>query len=71
MTGSKTVVLRTVTREQAKQEILDVFKGKGKQPLFYSDVAEQLQLDLEMVVELCHELEQEGRIGLLTDDETK
>jgi len=68
---SKTLVLRTVTKDQAKQEILALFKKKKKQPLFYSDIAETLKLDLELVVELCHELERLGQIGVLPSHETK
>jgi hypothetical protein len=66
----RTMVLRAIPREEAKTEILDLFK-KAKGALFYSDVAEQLNLDLELVVELCHELETEGRIGVLNRHEAK
>ncbi len=61
---SQTVVLRTIPREQAKQEILDLFKN-SKETLFYSDVAQKLGLDLQLVVELCNELERDGHIGVL------
>lgn len=60
-----TIVLRAIPRAQAKDEVLDLFKNATKGPLFYSDVAEQLNLDLELVAELCHELENEGQIGVL------
>lgn len=66
----QTVVLRTVPREQAKQEILDLFKN-SKETLFYSDVAQRLGLDLQQVVELCNELENEGHIGVLKPYESK
>lgn len=59
-----TVVLRAIPRDQAKAEILKLFK-ESEGPLFYSNVAEQLCLDLEIVVQLCNELEKEGRIGVL------
>ncbi|HEV2381205.1 MAG TPA: dCTP deaminase [Terriglobia bacterium] len=59
-----TVVLRAITRQQAKAEILELFKNSNE-TLFYSDVAERLSLDLELVVELCNELENEGCIGML------
>jgi dCTP deaminase len=65
-----TVVLRAIPRSQAKDEILALFK-KSRKTLFYSDLAEQLNLDLELVVELCNELEGEGCIGVLTSHETK
>lgn len=67
---TETVVLRTIPREQAKKEILDLFKT-AKGSLFYSDVARRLGLDLKLVVELCNELEDEGRIGALTDHEAE
>ncbi len=57
------VVLRTVTRKQAKKEILSLFAGGGT--WYYSDVARELKLDLEQVVEICNELleEQEIMVG--------
>jgi dCTP deaminase len=58
----QTVVLRSIPREQAKSEILELYKNSSE-PLFYSDVAEKLSLDLEIVLELCTELENEGKIG--------
>ncbi len=64
---TKTVILRAVPRSQAKKEIVGLFK-RSKESLFYSDVAEQLRLDLKLVVELCNELEKEGRIGVLTNE---
>jgi dCTP deaminase len=66
----QTVVLRSIPREQAKQEILDLYK-KERGPLFYSDVASRLSLDLEVVLELCNELENEGEIGVLNQHEPK
>lgn len=66
----QTVVLRSISRDDAKHEILELFKN-AKKSLFYSDVAEQLQLDLELVLELCLELENEGHIGVLNQHEAK
>ena len=65
-----TVGLRAIPRSQAKEEILNLFK-KSKKTLFYSDVAERLSLNLELVVALCNELESEGRIGALNSHEAK
>ena len=45
------VVLRTVSRDQAKQEIQELFRSGGT--LFYSDIARRLRIDLPLVVELC------------------
>lgn len=56
----KVVVLREISKEEAKQEIRDLF-ADGR-TLYYSDIAEELQLDLKFVVELCHELESTGEI---------
>lgn len=56
----KTVVLRTLNRDEAKAEIQD-FMGSGKS-LFYSDIAEALFLSLPMVVDLVDELAEEGTI---------
>lgn len=66
----QTVVLRLIPRDQAKKEILDLYK-ESKVPLFYSDVAERLALDLEVVLELCTELENEGKIGVPNQYEPK
>ena len=56
------IVLREVPRRQAKKEIVKLFQKGGS--LFYSDIAEQLRLDLELVVDLCSELEKEQKIKL-------
>ena len=56
------IVLRTVTREQAKQEIRDLFQTG--ETLYYSDVAQRLRIDLPLVVEICQELEDEGGVGV-------
>ena len=66
----RTVILRAIPRAQAREEILRLFKA-AKRTLFYSDVAEELNLDLELVVELCTELEREGHIGVLKPYEAK
>ena len=54
------VVLRTVSREQAKMEIRELFQSG--ETLFYSDIARRLSIDLPLVVEICQELEEEGEI---------
>ena len=56
----KTVILREITREEAKSEIERLFK-KGN-TLYYSDIAEKLRIDLELVVEICEELFSEGKV---------
>jgi deoxycytidine triphosphate deaminase len=59
-----TVVPRALSPEEAKREILDLFRST-RGPLFYSDIAERLQIDLEQVLEITNELEREGLIGEL------
>ncbi|MBI4303916.1 MAG: hypothetical protein HY665_06220 [Chloroflexi bacterium] len=61
----KVVVLREVSREQAKAEIQSLF-ARGK-TLYYSDIAERLGLDLRMVVEICNELQKSGEIEVIDD----
>lgn len=55
------MVLRSITRDEAKTEILDLLDKSDK--LYYYDIAEALRLDLEEVVEIMSELESEGFVG--------
>jgi dCTP deaminase len=59
-----TVVLRALSREEAREEILNLFRSVPG-PLFYSDIAERLKIDLEQVLEITNELEREGLVGEL------
>jgi dCTP deaminase len=61
---ANTVVLRTLSREDAREEILNLFKSTTG-PLYYSDIAQRLGIDLEQVLEITSELEREGIIGEL------
>jgi len=54
------VVIREISREEAKTEIERLFK-EGK-VLYYSDIARQLRIDLEVVVDICEELSKEGKV---------
>lgn len=63
--GEEVMVVRDITKEEAKEEIRELF-SKGK-TLYYSDVVKELGLDLELVVEACNELEREGVIGVDAD----
>lgn len=58
LSGEEVIVIREITREEAKQEIQQLFKS-GR-TLYYSDIARELQLDLELVVEICNELKESG-----------
>ena len=55
------IEVRDVPRSIAKQEILALFH-KSKEPLFYSDIADQLRLDFSLVVDICREIEKSGEI---------
>ena len=61
----KVIVLREITVEEARSEIIDLF-ATGE-TLYYSDISERLRIDLEMVVDICQELQQEGAIGVDDD----
>lgn len=59
------IVLRTIGREEAKQEIQKMFESG--EVLYYSDISRQLRLDLPSVVEICSELIREGEVEVATD----
>jgi regulator of replication initiation timing len=61
MPMEKVIVLREVPRSEAKEEIRQLFSS-GR-TLYYSDIAEELKLDLELVVDLCQELQESGKIS--------
>ena len=63
VTEEKIVVLREISKEEAEKEILQLF-SEG-QVLYYSDIAQKLRLDLELVVEICNELQSKGRIEVI------
>ena len=56
----KVIDLREVTKGEARAEIIELFASGAT--LYYSDIADSLRLDLEMVAEICHKLEEEGLI---------
>jgi len=60
MPKEKVIVLREISREQAKQEIQQLFSS-GR-TLYYSVIAEELSLDLELVVDICQELQDSGEV---------
>jgi hypothetical protein len=63
--NEKVIVLREISREDAKNEICSLF-SKGA-TLYYSDIAERLNLDLQTVVDICNELQQDGEIKVNDD----
>jgi dCTP deaminase len=54
------VEARHVDVGQAKEEILALFRKRPR--LYYSDIAEALQLDYETVIHACEELQREGLV---------
>jgi len=59
------IVLREINRDEAKEEIAQLFlQGET---LYYSDIAARLRLDLELVVDICEELLQEDKITVAED----
>lgn len=60
-TTEEVIMLRSISREQAKEEIMELFDKSDK--LYYSDIVEALKLDLEEVVEIVEELKAEGEVG--------
>jgi hypothetical protein len=59
------VELRRLTKDQARAEIIDIFQSG--ETLYYSDIVQRLGIDIEDVIEICRELEAEGRIETLGD----
>jgi len=64
--SEKVIVLRELSKEQAEAEILRLF-STGR-TLYYSDIAEELKLDLALVVEICNELENRGKVQVVDDN---
>jgi len=58
----KVIVLREITREEAKREIKQLFES-GR-TLYYSDIVKELKLDLETVVDICNELMESGAVAV-------
>jgi hypothetical protein len=45
-----------------RQKVVDLFAAT-KGPLYYSDISQRLNLDLERTVAICNDLERDGVIG--------
>ena len=60
--SEKTIILREISKKDAEKEIRQLF-SEGK-ILYYSDIAEKLGLDLQLVVEICNELQKSGEIKI-------
>lgn len=59
----KAIILRKVTKEEARREIQELFTSTNE-TLYYSNIVERLSLDLELVVEICRELREKGEIAV-------
>ena len=58
----KVIVLKEMTREEAKRSIRQLFSS-GR-TLYYSDIVQELGIDLETVVDICNELEKDKEIAV-------
>jgi len=69
VTPDKKIMTRTISLADSLNEISKFFKDKKQ--LFYSDIAEELNLDYGLVVEACEQLEKEGFIEEVFHNEKK
>ncbi|MBN1160598.1 MAG: hypothetical protein JXA17_01435 [Dehalococcoidales bacterium] len=60
--SEKVIILRKISKEDAEKEIRKIF-SEGK-TLYYSDIAERLNLDLQLVVKICNQLQKRGEIKI-------
>ena len=60
------IVLREISKEQARQEIIQSFESGN--PLDQADLADALSLEFSLVVEICNELIEEGVVVFYDDD---
>ncbi len=58
----KIIVLKEITKEEAKEEIRKLFTS-GR-TLYYSDIVQELRLDLETVVDICNELQKNKEVTI-------
>ncbi|MFC1991979.1 hypothetical protein ACFLVC_04590 [Chloroflexota bacterium] len=58
-------MLRDISKEQAREEIKQLFlTGRT---LYYSDIADELSLDLKLVVDICREFQESNEVGVDKD----
>ena len=62
LAGEEVMVVRDITREKAKEEIRQLLRGG--ETLYFSDISDKLRLDLEVVVDVCRELQNDKEIGI-------
>lgn len=56
------ITIREFSRKEAKKEIRQYFKDHHGENIDPSDIFENLGIDIELAIELCDELEREGRV---------
>lgn len=56
----ESIILRSISRDQAKKEVLGYYIEHKEQPFLPVDVADELNIDDVMVFEITQELIQEG-----------
>ncbi len=59
----KSLKIRNVPREQAKEEIKCYFEEHRGEKIFPSDIMKDLALDYGLIVEICDELVRKGEIS--------
>lgn len=62
----ETIILREIGKDEARQEIIELFRS-GR-PLDQADLADELALELRLVMEICAELLAEGVVVFYDDD---
>ena len=60
MNSIEIVDLQDISRDEAKKQIIDYFKEH--KTAWISELAEQLRLDIELIIDITNELEKEGKI---------
>ena len=60
------IEIREVSDQQAKGEVLELFQSSDG-PMYFSDIEENIGIDIEQVVRVCRKLMTEGKIKV--DDE--
>jgi hypothetical protein len=61
--------LSSLNVRQAAEKVLELFKNT--ETLYYSDIAERLNISLQTAIEACDLLEQQGRIQGANDGSTR
>jgi hypothetical protein len=61
----KEIVIRDIGRKEAKKEIRKFFKEHHGESIDPSVIVENLRIDIGLAIELCAELEREGKIRSL------